>query len=139
MSVVYITRGLAETLVRLASERDPESVTIPVAVTKAGALTGTTPADEVPVFTHFYLPEAGGSVNAVFGVDLGTPVRQTQGRFVSHPQGGLGVSKLDDLHEIVFVAVPPWDEDSFAAFDRRGQRQQVTVVDAAPPEEEPTL
>lgn len=135
MSVVYITRGLAETLVRLASERDPESVTIPVAVTKAGALTGTTPADEVPVFTHFYLPEAGGSVNAVFGVDLGTPVRQTQGRFVSHPQGELSISETDDLHEVIFVAVPPWELETLAAFDRSGRRKELEILDAEPPEE----
>jgi hypothetical protein len=137
--VYYVTRGLVETLLRLARESEPERTTISLSVTPASELTGADLPPETPVFTHFYMPEAGASVNAVFGVDLGTPVGQTEGRFVSHPQGGLSVSKLDDLHEIVFVAVPPWDEDSFAAFDRRGRRQQVTVVDAAPPEEEPAL
>ncbi len=33
----------------------------------------------------------------VFGVDLGTPAGQTQGRFVSHPEGYMGVSTTDDL------------------------------------------
>jgi len=137
--VYYVTRGLVETLLRLARESEPERTTISLSVTPAGEMPGADLPPETPVFTHFYMPDAGASVSAVFGVDLGTPVGQTEGRFVSHPQGGLGVSKLDDLHEVVFVAVPPWDKDSFAAFDRRGERQQITVVDAAPPEEEPAL
>jgi hypothetical protein len=138
--VYYVTRGLQRTLLRLAGEAEPESTTIPLSVTPAGEFGADTGLDpETPVFTHFYMPDAGGSVSAVFGVDLGTPVGQTEGRFVSHPQGDLGVSKLDDLHEVVFVAVPPWDDDSFAAFDRRGVRGRVTVIDAEPPEEEPAL
>jgi hypothetical protein len=133
--VYYVTRGLMETLLRLAREAEPSETTIPLSVTPAGDISGTDLPDETPVFTHFYMPDAGGSVTAVFGVDLGTPVGQTEGRFVSHPTGNLGVSKLDDLHEVVFVAVPPWDEDSFAAFDRRGDRCELTVLDAEPPEE----
>jgi hypothetical protein len=91
------------------------------------------------VFTHFYLPSAGSSVNAVFGVDLGTPVAQTAGRFVSHPQGRLDVSKRDDLHAVVFVAVPPWDDDSVAAFDRHGARQDLSILDVEPPAEDSVL
>ncbi|MFT4882326.1 MAG: hypothetical protein ACI9CA_000122 [Natronomonas sp.] len=139
-SVYYLTRGLQQTLLRLAREAEPDSTTISLSVTRAGEFetdTGLNP--ETPVFTHFYMPGAGGSVNAVFGVDLGTPVGQTEGRFVSHPDGSMGVSKLDDLHEVVFVAVPPWDEDGFGAFDRRGARKNVTVIDAEPPAEEPGL
>ena len=138
--VYYVTRGLKRTLLRMGREAEPDSTTIPLSVTPAGEFeteTGLEP--ETPVFTHFYMPGAGGSVSAVFGVDLGTPVGQTEGRFVSHPAGRMGVSKLDDLHEVVFVAVPPWDEDSFGAFDRRGQRKEVTVIDAEPPAEEPAL
>jgi hypothetical protein len=138
--VYYLTRGLKQTLLRLAREAEPDSTTISLSVTRAGDFeTETGLAPETPVFTHFYMPDAGGSVNAVFGVDLGTPVGQTEGRFVSHPSGELGVSRLDDLHEVVFVAVPPWEEDSFAAFDRRGARKEVTVIDAEPPAEEPAL
>jgi len=81
------------------------------------------------------VPEAGGSVNAVFGMDLGTPAGQTRGRFVSHPNGGLDVSKTDDLHAVVFVAVPPWDRDSLAVFDRSGRRLNLAVLDVEPPEE----
>jgi len=132
--VVYITRGLTETLLRFARERDPSSVTIQLSITPAGQLDADLD-DETPVFTHFYLPNAGESVGAVFGMDLGTPVGQTQGRFVSHPTGELSVSEEDDLHEVVFVAVPPWDEQSLAAFDRSGNERELELLDAAPPEE----
>ena len=134
--MLYATRGLVETLLRLASERDPDSTTISLAVTPAGEIPEADLDPETPVFTHFYLPSAGGSVSAVFGVDLGTPVGQTQGRFVSHPRGDLRLSKRDDLHEVVFVAVPPWDEDSLAAFDRSGREQSLSVLDVEPPEEQ---
>jgi len=135
ISVVYITRGLAETLRRLGEERDPDPVTIRLSVTAASELDGADLPPETPVFTHFYMPEAGGSVRAVFGIDLGTPPGQTQGLFVSHPAGELSISERDDLAEVVFVGVPPWDEASLAAFDRSGRRTDVEVVDAEPPEE----
>jgi hypothetical protein len=68
-------------------------------------------------------------------MDLGTPAGQTQGRFVSHPDGYMGVSKVDDLHEVIFVAIPPWDTDSFGAFDRSGRKREVEILDVEPPEE----
>ena len=133
--MVNITRGLAETLLRFGRERDPESVTIALSVRPAAELDGADLDEETPVFTHFYLPNAGRSVNAVFGMDLGTPTGQIQGRFVSHPAGELSISETDDLAEVVFVAVPPWDRSSLAAFDRSGRRQDLTLIDAEPPEE----
>jgi hypothetical protein len=133
--VLYVTRGLVETLLRLASEKDPDSTTIPLAVTDAGQLPGADLPDEAPVFTHFYLPNDGDAVNAVFGVDLNTPAGQTPGMFVSHPRGDLGVSKRDELREVVFVAVPPWNEESLAAFGRDGSREEFSVLDVEPPEE----
>ncbi|MBX0294436.1 hypothetical protein [Haloarcula nitratireducens] len=133
--MVYVTRGLVETLLRLAREAEPDDVTISLAVTRAKDLPEADLDPETPVFTDFYLPSAGGSVNAVFGMDLGTPAGQTQGRFVSHPGGYMGVSKTDDLHEVVFVAIPPWDETAFGAFDRSGRKREVTVLDVEPPEE----
>jgi proteasome lid subunit RPN8/RPN11 len=133
---LYVTRGLVTVLLELARDAEPGEVTANLAVTPAEELRGaeSLPPD-VPVFTDFYLPDSGGSVNAVFGVDLSTPSRQTQGRFVSHPQGDLAVSRTDDLHEAVFVAVPPWEEENLAVFDRRGRRRDLTVVDAEPPRE----
>ena len=133
--MVYVTRGLVETLLRLAREAEPDDVTISLAVTPAAELPDADLDPETPVFTDFYLPSAGGSVNAVFGMDLGTPAGQTHGRFVSHPGGYMGVSKLDDLHEVIFVAIPPWDTDSFGAFDRSGRTVEVEVLDVEPPEE----
>jgi hypothetical protein len=133
--VVYVTSGLVETLLRLAREREPDSVTIALSVTPAGEIPEADLDDAVPVFTHFFLPSTGASVNAVFGVNLGTPAGEVQGRFVSHPQGRLSVSQTDDLAEVVFVAVPPWDRDSFAAFDRAGSQYELDVLDVEPPEE----
>ena len=133
--VIYATRGMVESLLRMADDADPERVTVSLAVTPASELPDTDLPPETPVFTHFYLPSAGRSVNAVFGVDLGTPVGQTQGRFVSHTDGNLSLTKEDDLHEVVFVAVPPWNEPSLAAFDRRGDQQPLEILDVEPPEE----
>ncbi|WP_254761531.1 hypothetical protein [Natrinema marinum] len=134
--MVYVTRALVDVLLDLASDADPSPLTTGVSVTAASELEGESelPPD-TPVFTDFFLPNSDNPVNAVFGVDLSTPARQTQGRFVSHPVGELEVTRRDDLAQIVFVAVPPWevDERSFAAFDRSGRRQPLEIVDAAPP------
>ncbi len=134
--MLYATRGLVETLLRLASERDPDSTTISLAVTDAADIPDADLEPDTPVFTHFYMPSAGGSVNAVFGVDLGTPVGQTHGRFVSHPRGDLRLSKRDDFHEVIFIAVPPWEDDDVAVFDRTGEEQELTILDVEPPEEQ---
>ncbi len=137
--MLYATRGLVDTLLRLASESEPESTTIPLAITTAADIPDADLDPETPIFTHFYLPDAGGPINAVFGVDLGIPVGQTQGQFVSHPDGRLALSKRDDLKEVVFVAVPPWDDDSMAVFDRHGRTKELTILDVEPPEEETAL
>ncbi|WP_276301513.1 hypothetical protein [Halorussus lipolyticus] len=134
--MVYVTRGLVDVLLELAVEADPDETTVSLAVTPAAEFEDL---DDVPpdasVFTHFYPPEAGKSITAVFGVDLSVPAGQTQGRFISHPRGNLEVNKTDDLHEAILVAVPPWDEASLAAFDRSGRRQPLDIVDAEPPAE----
>lgn len=134
--MLYATRGLVETLLRMARERAPESTTISLAVTDAGEIPEADLDPETPIFTHFYMPSAGSSVNAVFGVDLGTPVGQTQGRFVSHPRGDLRLTKRDDFHEVIFIAVPPWNDDAIAVFDRSAEEQELTILDVEPPEEQ---
>ena len=131
----YITRGLVETLLGLGQESDPDPTTVPLAVTSADELRGTDLSPETPVFTHFYLPNKGDALNAVFGVDLTTPAGQTPGVFVSHPRGDLRVSKRDDLREVVFVGVPPWDESALDAFDRHGTKVKFRILEATPPEE----
>ncbi|MEF8821690.1 MAG: hypothetical protein V5A52_05385 [Halovenus sp.] len=133
--MIYLTEGLLKTLLRMAEERDPASTTVPLAITDAGELPDANLSAETPVFTHFYLPNEGDSVNAVFGVDLGTPSGQTPGVFVSHPRGELELSKRDDFREVIFVAVPPWDMESFKIFDRTGDELEFTVLDIEPPEE----
>jgi hypothetical protein len=135
VTVIYLTEGLLETLLRMAEKRDPASTTVPLAITDAAELPDADLSEETPVFTHFYLPNEGDSVNAVFGVDLGTPSGQTPGVFVSHPRGELEISKRDDFREVIFVAVPPWDVDSFKAFDRAGNELEFAVLDIEPPEE----
>lgn len=135
--MVYITRGLLDALLEMGEDAEPESITVGLSVTQAKAFDAELSVPpSTPVFTHLYLPDAGRSVSAVFGVDLGTPIGQTQGLFVTHPQGDLEVSLADDLHEVVIVAIPPWDDGSIAAFGRDGGGRDLVVVDAAPPPEE---
>jgi hypothetical protein len=128
--VVHITRALLTALLELAEDRDPASVTVSLAVTPASELDAALPSDRV-VFTDMYLPETGGSVTAVFGMDLSTP--GAAGRFITHPDGTLAVTKADDLHEVVFVAIPPYGIDDVRAFDRSGIGRSMVIVDVEPP------
>jgi len=137
---VFVTAGLLEILVEFAADREPQQANVPLAATPAGDLAGNAPElhgldPDTPVLTHFYLPNAAGSVNSVFGMDLGTPSARTAARFVSHPNGPLGVTKRDDLAGVILVAVAPWETETVAAFDRRGTRLDLTVLDAEPPVE----
>ena len=129
--MVYITRGLLTVLLELGADRDPDSVTMSLVVTPGSDL-DLDIQTSAAVFTDFYLPETGDSVTAVFGMDLSTP--EAAGRFVTHPDGPLALTKRDDLHEVVFVAVPPYEDDSVAAFDRSGDIVPVDVLDVVPPE-----
>lgn len=133
--MIYVTRALLEVLLETAHERDPESVTVGLAFRRAEDIDGLDLPPATPVFTHFYLPDAGQSVNAVFGVDLSTPPGRTPGLFVSHPDGDPDLSRRDDFREVVLVAIPPWDEESVVAHGRDGQQRELTIVDAEPPAE----
>lgn len=146
--MVYITSGLLTALLEIAADRDPQNVSVALAVSKANTITKeiddpedgasgeTISLDDIPpdaaVFTDMYLPETGRSVTAVFGMDLSTP--GAAGRFISHPEGPLALTKRDDLHEVVFVAVPPYELSAVSAFDRSGNEVQFYVVNAIPPE-----
>jgi len=141
IDTVYLTEGLVDALLELAERRDPSSVSAALTVTPAGELTPEdTTADwsalspETPVFTDLYVPTDERAVDAVFGVDVTIPHGQTQGRFLSHPNGRLGVSASDDLHEVVIIAVPPWTHDDIAAFDRAGQSIDLRTLAAVPPQ-----
>ena len=136
--MVYVTSGLVEVLLDLAADAEPEPVNVVLASSAAAGLSfeGDRPAelaDDDAVLTHFYLPDAGQSVRAVFGVDLGTPAGRGRARFLSHPQGPRELTERDDFAAVVLLAVPPWD--SLVAFDRSGARLDVEVLDAAPPRE----
>ncbi len=134
--MVYATRGLVDVLFGLAEDAEPERANVVLATTPAGEFETELGLDpETPVLTHFYLPDAGRSVNAIFGVDLATPAGRGRARFVSHPQGKLEVTKRDDLAGVVLVAVPPWEDRSLGAFDRAGARLELSILDAEPPQE----
>jgi len=134
--VIHVTRGLLTVLLARAEAEDPDDVGMRLSATPADEFEADLGLDpETPVLTHFTLPSVGGSVNSVFGVDLGTPAGRGGARFLSHPDGFLGVSRTDDLAAVVLVAVPPYDDDAVAAFDRSGDGLSLAVVDAAPPSE----
>ena len=134
--MVYVTRGLVDALLDMAESAEPEQANVVLASTPAAEFETDLGLDpETPVLTHFYLPDAGRSVRAVFGMDLGTPAGRGRARFISHPQGKLEVTERDDLAGVVFVAVPPWELDSLAVFDRAGTKLDLSVLDAEPPQE----
>jgi hypothetical protein len=134
---IRITRDLLTVLLERAAEADPKPVTVSLATTPGDELAWDSGVRSVegPVFTHFYMPEAGRPTGAVFGVDLAVSPGRTQGRFVSHPDGDAGVSMTDDLHAVVFVAVPPWTVSDVVPYDRSGRQDPLEIVDAEPPEE----
>jgi len=137
----YVTGGLLDALLAIANDREPDSVSTLLVVSRAGELDELPASEdddldpETPVFTDLYFPSASRSVDAVFGMDVSVPHGQAQGRFVSHPLGELSISNTDDLHEVVLVAVPPWTREDVAAFDRSGRRLELRIVAAAPPEQ----
>ncbi len=143
IETVYLTEGLLDALLDLAEQKDPSAVSAALTVTPAADLTPEDPAadwsalePETPVFTDLYVPTDRRAVDAVFGVDVTIPHGQTQGRFLSHPDGRLCVSASDDLHEVVIVAIPPWTRDDVAAFDRAGRSVRLRTLAAVPPQPE---
>mgnify|MGYP006278944355 CR=1 FL=1 len=131
---VYATRGLVEMLLERADEAEPAQVNLVLDATPAADFEADLGVDpSTPVLSHVYFPMAGQAVSDVFGVDLGTPAGRGRARFLSHPQGPAELTRRDDLAGVVFLAVPPWED--LLAFDRRGRRLPLTVVDAEPPAE----
>jgi len=135
--MVHVTQGLLDILLEKAADRDPGAVTIELAVTAAEEFGDLDLPADTPVFTTFYLPDAGRSIEAVFGSNLSTPSGEAPGLFVSHPDGSLSLSHTDDFREVVFVAVPPWEQASIAAFGRDGRRRELDVIEAELPQESP--
>ncbi|WP_144903834.1 hypothetical protein [Halobellus captivus] len=134
--MVYITSGLLGALLEMAEAEEPTSVSVVLESTPAREFeTGLSLGPETPVLTHFYFPEASGSVTAVFGMDLGTPAGRSRARFVSHPQGPLEPTREDTFAAALVVAVPPWEVASCAVFDREGRELDLDVLDVEPPED----
>lgn len=129
---IYITEGLSSTLLETARRYDPCDVSIPLFTVPAEELGEYTPelSNTSPVFAGFYPPYASQSVKEVFGLELGVPNGGVDGRFVSHPNGDRTVKLTDDLHSIIFVGVPPWDEikNAFTAYTRSGKELDVVFV-----------
>ncbi|WP_225317586.1 MULTISPECIES: hypothetical protein [Haloferax] len=134
---IHVTRGLVDVLLDMAEDAEPSAMNLVLAPTPAGEFEADLGLDaETPVLTHFYMAEAGGSVSAIFGIDLGTPAGRGRARFITHPQGPFELTERDDLAAVVLLAVPPWEERTLGAFDRAGRKLDLVVVDAEPPEEE---
>jgi hypothetical protein len=133
---IYVTTGLLDVLLDMSEAAEPDPVSVVLTPTPAGEFDADLGIEaETPVLTHFYLPDAGRSVTAVFGLDLSTPAGRGRARFHAHPQGPREPTKRDDFAAAVFVAVPPWDRTTVRAYDRSGTRLAVREVDAVPPEE----
>jgi len=129
---VHATRGLVELLLERAAAAEPERENLVLDATPAADFEAELGVDSsTPILSHVYFPTAGRAVSDVFGVDLGTPAGRGRARFLSHPQGPAELTRRDDLAGVVLLAVPPWE--GLLAFDRRGRRLPLAVVDAEPP------
>lgn len=134
-SPVYATRALVDVLLELADDADPRAMSVALAVTPANDLSPAggpgVPLDELDpdtrVFSDFYFPSAGDSIEAVFGVDLATPAG-ISGRFLTHPDGDPEMNVTDDFAARILLAIPPYDRKDVRAYDRRGRRKLVLVA-----------
>ncbi|MEF8772334.1 hypothetical protein [Halodesulfurarchaeum sp.] len=156
-AALYITRPLLSVLLEIAADAEPNPANVYLVASAAGDLeepsadldedslsesllgreTAPTPLPDLdavtPVYSDFYFPDVGNALDFVFGVDLGTPAGQSQGRFLSHPDGNPDLTVRDDLHASVLVAVPPWKTGNVWAYDRDSTRRDLTIVAAETP------
>ncbi|MFP4530256.1 MAG: hypothetical protein ACLFNC_03085 [Halodesulfurarchaeum sp.] len=154
---LYITRPLLSVLLEIAADAEPNPANVylvasaagdleplpedaesePVGPARSTGIRARTLADvdpETPVLSDFYFPDVGNALDFVFGVDLGTPAGQSQGRFLSHPDGNPELTVRDDLHATVVVAVPPWQPANVSAYDRDSTKRDLAVVAAGTPD-----
>lgn len=127
--MIFITSGLLDGLLSIAAQQDDASLSVPLIATPVNELKVNDVPEDAVVFTDFYLPDSAASVSSVFGVDLGTPTVRTDGRFISHPNHYLGVSVTDDFHQIMIIAVPPWNQESVGAFTRDNTQVELSIID----------
>lgn len=141
---VYATRALVDVLLELAEDADPRAISVALAATTAADLESSegpgtalaTLAPDTRVFSDFYFPAAGASLEAVFGVDLATPAG-VSGRFLSHPDGDPELTVEDDFAPRVLLATPPYDREHVRAYDRDGRRELVIVAAESPDADAP--
>lgn len=141
---VYATRALVDVLLEFADDADPRAMSVALAVTPASDLEPSAgvglPLDqldpETKVFSDFYFPSAGESIEAVFGVDLATPAG-VSGRFLTHPDGDPEMNVTDDFAARILLAIPPYEREDVRAFDRRGRRELVLVAAESPEADTP--
>lgn len=154
---LHVTAPLLSVLLEIAADADPESANVQLVASPAVDLeprSKTTVSDtaassgddglntrpladldpSTPVYSDFYFPDVGNSLHFVFGVDLGTPAGQSQGRFLSHPDGNPELTMRDDLHAAMLVAVPPWQPANVAAYDRDSTVRELAIVDGGTPD-----
>ncbi|WP_188974667.1 MPN domain-containing protein [Halocalculus aciditolerans] len=145
---VFVARPLLDVLLEFGSDTDPQRLSVALATEDARDLVpsaASTTSDvaladldsDQSVYAEFFLPDAGRSVENVFGVNLSTPPGRTRGRFVTHPDGNPDLAATDDLSVRVLVATPPYDVENVRAYDRSGRRIELVVVAADAPDEEP--
>ncbi len=128
---IHLTEDLLTVLLERANATEPGTVSIQLAVESAGDLGIDSIDPSIPVFSTFYLPDAGRSVEAVFGLNVAVPPGQTPGRFISHPTGPPSVTTGDDIAERMLVAVPPWDADHVTGYTRDGRRCELRLHQVA--------
>lgn len=125
---VFIIEDLLDTLLDLASRSDPRKISIGLASENSKNLDLKNIPSNIEVFYDFYYP-SGKSIKEVFGMDISTPPSSTQARFISHPSGYTKIMKEDELHRIIFIAVPPWTKESIKVYNRNGEEYNLEIID----------
>lgn len=125
---IFITADLLETVLDIASRSAPKKTSIGLTSEKSKDLDLKNVCDNKDVFHDFYFP-SGKSINEIFGMDISTPPTSTQARFISHPSGYDKIMKKDELHKIIFIAVPPWDKKSTKVYNRNGKEYDLVIID----------
>lgn len=127
LNKIFITSDLLDTLLDLASKSSPKKISIGLTSEKSKKLDLKNISNDKEVFYDFYFPSAK-SIKDIFGMDISTPPSSTQARFISHPSGYAKIMKNDELHKIIFIAVPPWDKESVKVYNRNSEEYDLEII-----------
>jgi hypothetical protein len=131
----YITRGLLDGLLEMSASQEPSSLSVVLNATAAENFdSDITVEPTIEILSHFYFPQSEAPVTAVFGMELGVPAGRGKARFISHPQGPPEPTQRDTHAGVIIIAIPPWEADSCAVYDRHSNRLELEIINAAPPE-----